>query len=46
VATLGAFLIKWGQININFQSKGQKAKGDFLILEYQKSFSPPLPFAL
>ena len=30
----------WGQIHINFQSKGQKPKGGFLILEYQKSFSP------
>jgi hypothetical protein len=32
---------KWGQININFQSKVIKAKGGFLMVEYHKSFSPP-----
>ena len=32
-------------MNINFQSEWLKAKGGFLILEYQKSFSPPLPLA-
>ena len=30
----------WGQININFQSKRDIRIGGFLILEYQKSFSP------
>jgi hypothetical protein len=30
----------WGQININLQSKEIKGKRGFLILEYQKSFSP------
>ena len=35
----------WGQININFQSKEIKGKGGFLILEYQKSFSPPYPLS-
>jgi hypothetical protein len=33
--------INWGQININFQSVRAEGKGGFLILEYQKSFSPP-----
>jgi len=32
-------------MNINFQSEWLKAKGGFLILGYQKSFSPPLPLA-
>ena len=35
----------WGQININSHSKGQMTEGGFLILEYQKSFSPPQPSA-
>jgi hypothetical protein len=41
-------LINWGQININFQSKGQKAKGGFLMVEYHKSSAPLslLPFRL
>jgi hypothetical protein len=34
---------KWGQININFLSARAEAEGGFLILEYQKSFSPPQP---
>ena len=32
----------WGQININLVNQlGAEANGGFLILGYQKSFSPP-----
>ena len=30
----------WGQININFQSKGAEAKGGFLMVGYHKSSAP------
>ena len=30
----------WGQSNINFQSKGIKAKGGFLMVGYHKSSAP------
>ena len=29
-----------GQSNINFQSKGAEADGDFLMVEYHKSSAP------
>jgi hypothetical protein len=31
---------KWGQSNINFQSKGEEANGGFLMVEYHKSSAP------
>ena len=31
---------KWGQININFQSKGAEANGGFLMVAYHKSSAP------
>jgi hypothetical protein len=30
----------WGQININFQSKGEEANRGFLMVEYHKSSAP------
>ena len=30
----------WGQININFQSKGAEADRGFLMVEYHKSSAP------
>jgi hypothetical protein len=30
----------WGQININFQSKGEEANGGFLMVGYHKSSAP------
>jgi hypothetical protein len=37
---------KWGQININFQSKGIKAKGAerFLVLQYEEAPLAFIPF--
>ena len=37
---------KWGQININFQSKGLKAKGAerFLVLQYEEAPLALSPF--
>jgi hypothetical protein len=31
---------KWGQSNINFQSKGAEANGGFLMVGYHKSSAP------